>query len=197
MSARGWAAGLDQRRQHLSYVPFDDEDEEPPYAVADAYEPPHPLAVPDDLCDRLLTVARAARPGVRTNGEYRMLDLEPDDEREVIDRFREANAAWWNLDLDRFDVKAKHYRPGDRHTRHQDLHAGAARRKFAGSVQLSHGDDYEGGALVVHHTDERIPMPRTRGTLVSFPGWCVHEVEPVTSGERWALVANGWGPPLR
>jgi predicted 2-oxoglutarate/Fe(II)-dependent dioxygenase YbiX len=40
-------------------------------------------------------------------------------------------------------------------------------------------------------------MPRTRGTLVVFPGWTVHEVEPVTAGERWALIVNGWGPPLR
>ena len=28
---------------------------------------------------------------------------------------------------------------------------------------------------------------------VSFPAWTVHEVEPVTAGERWALIANGWG----
>jgi len=25
----------------------------------------------------------------------------------------------------------------------------------------------------------------------------VHEVEPVTSGERWSLIVNGYGPPLR
>jgi hypothetical protein len=25
----------------------------------------------------------------------------------------------------------------------------------------------------------------------------LHEVEPVTSGERWSLIVNGYGPPLR
>ncbi len=45
-----------------------------------------------------------------------------------------------------------------------------------------------------HH---RIPMPRDRGTLVAFPGWTVHEVTPVTAGERWSPCVNGWGARLR
>ena len=49
----------------------------------------------------------------------------------------------------------------------------------------------------MHFADHRLAMPRTRGTLMAFPGWTVHEVEPVASGERWALIVNGWGPPLR
>ncbi len=91
----------------------------------------------------------------------------------------------------------KRYRAGERHARHQDLHPGAACRKFSGSVQLSYPDDYSAGGLVMHFADHRVAMPRTRGTLIAFPGWTVHEVEPVTSGERWALIVNGWGPPLR
>ena len=197
MSGRGWAAGPGPRRELLSYLPRDADDPEPPYAVADAWERPLALALPDDLCDRLVAAAEAARPGIRPNGEYRMLDLEPADEAAVRGRFREANAAWWNLDLDRWDIHAKRYLRGDRHAEHQDLHAGAARRKLAGSVQLSHPDDYEGGDLLVHFTDRRIAMPRTRGTLVALPAWTVHEVEPVTAGERWALIVNAWGPPLR
>jgi PKHD-type hydroxylase len=108
-----------------------------------------------------------------------------------------VNAAWWKLELDAWDLKAKRYRPGDRHTRHQDTHGGAVRRKFAGSVQLSHSDAYEGGDLLVHHADDVVAVPRARGTLVAFPAWAMHEVEPVTSGERWALIVNGWGPPYQ
>ena len=91
----------------------------------------------------------------------------------------------------------KRYRVGDRHPAHQDLLAGASRRKLAGSVQLSDPDGYEGGDLVVSYGQARAAMPKSRGTLVAFPGWTVHEVEPVTRGERWALIVNGWGPPLR
>ena len=70
-------------------------------------------------------------------------------------------------------------------TLHQDLHAGAAGRKLAGSV------------LVMHFTHHRVAMPRARGTLGAFAGWTLHEVTPVTRGERWALIVNGFGPPLR
>lgn len=191
----GWASGPWARRNLLSFLPYDDT--EPAYAVVDAWEPPHPLALPAALCDRLVTAAEAAQHIPGPNGAYCLPKLDPDDERDVLDRFRQANAEWWRLDLDRWDVMAKLYRPGDRHSVHQDLHPGAAGRKFAGSVQLSADEDYDGGDLVVHFAHHAIAMPRARGSLVTFPGWTVHEVEPVTRGTRWALVVNGWGPPLR
>ena len=178
-------------------MPFDRDDVEPPYAVVEVYEPPHSLAIPEDLCDRILAAARSARPSTRLNGEHRAPVLEPDDERAVLDRIREANDAWWCLAIDEWDTKSKRYRPGDQLIAHQDIHAGAARRKIAASVQLSDPTDYEGGDFVVWFNNERIPMPRTRGTVIVLPGWTVHAVEEVTSGERWSLLANGWGPPLR
>ncbi len=196
----GWAANPWARGQLLSYLPRGTGDPEPPYAVVDAWEPPHPLSLPADLCEHL-TASAASRAFATGNGSYHSLDLDPDEEGAVIDRFRDANDLWWRLDLDRsidrWDVHAKRYRAGDRHPPHQDLMAGSARRKLAGSVQLSRPDSYDGGNLVMSHTSHRVAMPRTRGTLVAFPGWTVHEVEPVTRGERWALIVNGWGPPLR
>ena len=193
----GWASQLEQRTRLLSYLPFDDEDEEPAYAVADAWEPPHPLALPAALCDRLVTAAEETEAGPRPNGSYHYIDLEPEDREAIVSRFEEANALWWRLDIDRWDVKVKRYADGDHHSEHQDLHADAARRKMAGSVQLSDPGDYVGGALVMRFAGQRISMPRTRGTMVAFPGWTVHEVEPVTGGQRWALIVNGFGPPLR
>jgi len=193
----GWATGDGPRRDLLSYLPVDGEDPEPAYAIADAWELPHPLALSADLCDRLVAAGATAGTGPRPNGEYRQIDLEPEDRQAILSRFREANARWWHLDLDRWDIHAKRYLPGDRHPGHQDLMAGTARRKLAGSVQLSEPGDYDGGALVMHHGPHHVAMPRTRGALVAFPGWTVHEVEVVTHGERWALIVNGWGPPLR
>jgi predicted 2-oxoglutarate/Fe(II)-dependent dioxygenase YbiX len=119
------------------------------------------------------------------------------DEAEVIARFEEANRQWWELDVDRWIIGVKRYRPGECHTVHQDLHAGAAGRKLAGVVQLSDPDKYDGGALLMRFAHHAVPMPTTRGTLIAFPGWTVHEVEPVTRGERWSLCVNGWGPRLR
>ncbi len=154
------------------------------------------MSLPAELCDRLIASA-ASRAFASGNGSYHSLDLDPDDEGAILDRFRQANDLWWRLELDRWDIHTKHYRAGDRHGPHQDLMAGSARRKLAGSVQLSRPDSYEGGNLVMTHASHRVAMPRTRGTLVALPGWTVHEVEPVTQGERWTLIVNAWGPPLR
>ncbi len=173
-------------------------DSEPPYAVADAWTPPHPLALPESLCGRILTAASYATPAPSRNGTYyHDLDLSDADRQEVLGRFQQANGIWWRVDVNRWLLGVKRYRPGDRHALHQDLHAGAAGRKFAGVVQLSDPDDYTGGQLVMHFSEEHAVMPAARGTLVAFPGWTVHEVTPVTSGERWSLCVNAWGPPLR
>ncbi|HEX2272528.1 MAG TPA: 2OG-Fe(II) oxygenase [Acidimicrobiales bacterium] len=169
----GWAVGNWPRSRLLSYLP-PDGDTEPAYAIADAFEPPHPLALPEEICDRLVAAAMAVRPTPGGHADYHLIELEPDDEAAILGRFAEANALWWNLELDRWDVRVQHYRPGQRFAPHQDLHAGAACRKFAGSVQLSTADDYEGGDLVMHFVHHRAAMPRTRGTLVAFPGWTVH-----------------------
>lgn len=204
--ASGWAGSPDVRARRLSYLPeadlvpyaVDEDGAEPPYAVADAWTPPHELAVPQEVCDRLLAAVRTTPPMPSDNGTYY---LEPkmsaDDERAIVDRFAAANEAWWRLDLDRWPTGLKRYQPGERHPEHQDLHAGVAGRKLAGVVQLSQPEDYTGGNLIMRCAHERVRMPRTRGTLVAFPGWTVHEVEQVTRGERWVLCINGWGPPLR
>ena len=109
----GWATAPERRRDLCAYVPTRPDDPEPAYAVADAFEPPHPLAVPEHLCDRLLAAAEAAQPGMRTSGEYHRLKLDPDDEADIVARFREVNDIWWRLDLEGVTLHAKRYRPGD------------------------------------------------------------------------------------
>lgn len=42
-----------------------------------------------------------------------------------------------------------------------------------------------------------IAMPRDQGTVIAFPSWAVHEVQPVPSGERWVLQVMRWGERLR
>jgi hypothetical protein len=170
---------------------------EPAYAIADAWCAPHLLSVDPDTCERLRHAAAAVAPIAGGNGKYHLLEPADADRAQIVARFEEANARWWNLDIDRWEIHAKRYDVGDRHAPHQDLHPGAAGRKIAGSIQLSAPGSYRGGELVVHFAHHRIPMPRELGTLVAMPGWTVHEVERVNSGTRWALIVNGFGPPLR
>ena len=54
------------------------------------------------------------------------------------------------------------------------------------TVFLSEPESYEGGALVVHDGSERRSVKLPGGHAVLYPGTSVHEVLPVTRGERLA-----------
>ncbi len=91
-AAAGWP-------EPFRYSPDSAGDPEPPYAVADAWAPPHPLALPEDLCYRLRAAAlRSPLRSLSDAGTYVAIDLDPGDEQQVLDRVRAANAAWWGLD---------------------------------------------------------------------------------------------------
>ena len=195
----GWALG-DEPREHLwSYIPAGYDDPEPPYAIADAWEPPHPLSLSEDLCDALRATADTAQPSQRGVGGTRYRDVVHGSLLdEVTSRCEQANQIWWRLLIDQWLIGIKSYTVGEYHPPHQDLHAGAALRKVAGVIMLSDPADYEGGALVAHGmAGARIEMPRVRGTLIAFPSWTMHAVETITAGERWVAYLSGWGPPLR
>ena len=77
---------------------------------------------------------------------------------------------------------------------HVDLGPGeTSTRKISYSIQLSDGDEYEGGDLVIFpddSTDEERLLFRCKGTIILFPSYRPHCVTPVTKGTRNAIV--GW-----
>ncbi len=74
---------------------------------------------------------------------------------------------------------------------HVDIGQGAnASRKIGFSLQLSHGEDYEGGDLEFLDIETDKQQLRQKGTLISFPAYCLHRVAPVTKGQRYVVV--GW-----
>lgn len=110
------------------------------------------------------------------------------------------------------------YRPdaptGDFYTWHTDAgpepYDNGSLRKLSFSIQLSHPDEYEGGAF--EYIDSKFefdklrngqkfievdklvqPLPfsaKEKGTLIVFPSFVHHQVKPVTRGTRISLV--GW-----
>ncbi len=73
-------------------------------------------------------------------------------------------------------------------------------RKVSVTVNLSDPSGYEGGDLEFMNATGQLlvqPQLRDQGSVVVFPSTVGHQVTPVTSGVRYALV--GWmvGPPLR
>lgn len=55
---------------------------------------------------------------------------------------------------------------------------------------LNNPEDYEGGELVVHSSSMAQSIKGKAGQLVLYPSSSIHEVRPVTSGQR--VVCVGW-----
>ena len=95
-------------------------------------------------------------------------------------------------------VEVLHYEPGDHYVRHMDYGPIAVTRKLSLISQLSEPGDYGGGEVLIDMGDiEPLPICRDQGAHTIFPSFLLHEVKPVTRGERWALVAWMEGPPFR
>ena len=79
--------------------------------------------------------------------------------------------------------------PSDNYGKHIDRSNNFIVRKLSLSIQLTDPKEYEGGELILYENDEGTVMKKEQGTLVLFPSYVLHEVKPVTKGERNSLVA--------
>ncbi len=83
---------------------------------------------------------------------------------------------------------------------HMDIGIGEVnRRKLATTVQLSDPNDYEGGEFQVWFggRERFITLPREKGDVLIMPTFIMHNVSPITRGERRALVYWTGGEPFR
>lgn len=70
-------------------------------------------------------------------------------------------------------------------------------RKMSIVVQLSDPSEYEGGELKLYTSHNPTVINREKGLVVTFPSYTLHEVTPVTKGERYSLVAWVHGPAFK
>jgi PKHD-type hydroxylase len=78
--------------------------------------------------------------------------------------------------------------PSGKYGKHVDRGMNIPVRKLSISIQLTNPEEYEGGELYLYDDDKGTVMDKTQGTLVIFPSYVLHEVMPVTKGERNSLV---------
>ncbi len=79
--------------------------------------------------------------------------------------------------------------PSDKFGKHIDRINNSVVRKLSLSVQLTKPEEYEGGELILYTDDKGTEMKKEQGTLLLFPSYTLHEVKPITKGERNSLVA--------
>ena len=83
------------------------------------------------------------------------------------------------------------YGPGDAYGLHvDDALMGGSRSDLSFTLFLSEPDSYEGGALALHDSSGVTEVKLAAGDAVLYPTGALHEVLPVTAGERLACV--GW-----
>ncbi len=87
------------------------------------------------------------------------------------------------------------YQPGMKYGRHVDAplfpsQPSPMRSDLSCTVFISEPEDYEGGELVIHLGDHTCEFKCPAGHALVYASTTVHEVRPVTAGER--LVAISW-----
>lgn len=87
--------------------------------------------------------------------------------------------------------------PSDKYGKHIDRSTNTVIRKLSASILLTNPNDYEGGELCLYDSDNATIMKKEQGTLILFPSFTVHEVMPITKGERNSLVAWVTGPAFK
>lgn len=80
---------------------------------------------------------------------------------------------------------------------HQDYGGTGPSRKLSIVMQLSDPEDYEGGCLQIQVGGEPMTVKKKRGLIVAFPSYVLHQVTPVTRGNRQSLVAWITGPAFK
>ena len=88
------------------------------------------------------------------------------------------------------------YSPGMGYAIHGDnafiqLGALTIRNDLACTIFLADPASYDGGALVIHNGDVRAAFRLNPGHAIVYPATMLHEVEPVTRGERLAAFKIG------
>ena len=78
-----------------------------------------------------------------------------------------------------------------------DYNSGSISRKLSVVVQLTDPSEYEGGNLQVLSGSQPENIRKQRGLVAFFPSYTLHQVTPVTSGNRQSLVAWVSGPAFK
>ncbi|PWE16734.1 Fe2+-dependent dioxygenase [Marinicauda salina] len=154
-------------------------------------------AVRDLAADESAFVEGAATAGWAAKTVKANLQMKPgaraDQARRIVETALKRHAAFEGAALPRRILRTmiSLYRPGMTYGVHvDDALMGGARSDLSFTVFLSDPESYEGGGLVIHDSDGATEVKLAAGDAVVYPTGALHEVRPVTAGER--LAAVGW-----
>jgi len=119
----------------------------------------------------------------------------PDDMGWVFQRVagmvQDLNERFFNFDIFGLNegFQFTNYKaPSGKYGKHVDRLTNSIIRKLSISIQLTDPKEYEGGELYIYEQEKGTLLDKKQGTLIMFPSYVLHEVTPVTKGERNSLV---------
>jgi PKHD-type hydroxylase len=132
------------------------------------------------------------------DSKIRFLESSLEENKWIFQRLtatvQQANNQFFQFELDRIEsLQYTTYKKNQYYRDHLDImykSPSNAVRKISFSVQLSDPNDYKGGDLALKISSEPTVVKKTRGTVIFFPSYVLHEVTPVEQGIRKSLV--GW-----
>jgi PKHD-type hydroxylase len=150
--------------------------------------------------------------GKTENNNYRKSNIAwvyPDQFSDIYDELwkleKIANEEWFNFDVNNLEyIQLAEYKSeeGAEYKRHQDvfwINSSEKHRKLTAVVQLSDPNDYDGGDLQLFECNEypNSNEIKEQGSVIFFPSFIYHQLNPVTEGTRHSLVAWFEGPKWR
>lgn len=120
--------------------------------------------------------------------------------RKLTDCVINLNNKFFNFDITSFSegLQFTHYKaPSGHYSAHVDKALNTGIRKLSIVVQLTDPSKYKGGNLNLIEGDEPFTLMKGQGTLLLFPSYTLHQVTPITKGERNSLVAWITGPNFK
>ena len=120
--------------------------------------------------------------------------------RRITDIILDLNSKYLKFDLYGLieGFQFTHYKePDGKYQKHIDKGLNCLIRKLSLSIQLSDPETYKGGDFILYEGEKPILLPKEHGKLIAFPSYTLHEVKPVTKGERYSLVAWITGPQFK
>lgn len=133
----------------------------------------------------------------------------PNNFRELYDEMwylqREINREWFGFHVDNLEyIQLARYDESvqGEYKRHKDvfwINSSSRHRKLSAVIQLSDPNDYEGGDLTFFECREYPNKEdiRQQGTVIFFPSFIDHQVNPVLSGIRHSAAVWFEGPKWR
>lgn len=112
----------------------------------------------------------------------------------------EINAEYFRFDLNGFGeaLQLTNYDESQQgmYGWHQDFGSKIS-RKLSVVLQLSDPSEYEGGNLQIMGNGSPVTIKKSRGFVVIFPAYTLHQVTPVVKGSRQSLVTWVSGPQFK